>query len=717
MTQLQLWGGVECTIARIGEEFRNQLEETGHRRRPDDISLIAGLGIRTLRYPILWEQHEPEDGGAPDYSWTDERLAQLRERGIEVIAGLLHHGSAPRRTNLLDPEFPRKFAEYAGEVAARYPWIRRWTPINEPLTTARFSCLYAHWYPHRRNYADFLTALVNQCVGVSAAMAAIRAVNPEAELVQTEDLGRTFATPPLRYQAEHDNHRRWLSLDLLCGRVDARHPMRSFLDEAGISPELLDALEAAPTPPDLIGINHYLTSDRFLDHRLRLYAEPAAGNGRDAYVDVEAVRIRHLAGQVGLAARLREAWRRYGKPLAVTEVHHGCTREQQLRWLAECWRTGLKLEAEGMDLRAITLWSLFGHYDWRSLLTRREGAYDSGAFDVRAETPRLTAIGRMATTIASGERPALPVLAQPGWWRRPERLYPWQGGRLGPPPRGRPLLITGATGTLGQALARICEVRGLPYRLSTRAELDICDERSIRAALARHRPWAVINAAGYVRVADAENERDACFAWNTHGPALLAGACAERAIPLVTFSSDLVFDGQRRRAYVESDPVNPRGVYGESKAEAERLVLEAHPRALVIRTAAFFGEWDQFNFAHHVLAALGSGERLRAAAEERVSPTYVPDLCHAALDLLIDEEAGIWHLANQGSLSWLEFARAVAEGAGHDPTLIKPTPGPARSTALDSVRGRIMRPFPEALAAYLAARSPTDLAEELLAAE
>ena len=334
---------------------------------------------------------------------------------------------------------------------------------------------------------------------------------------------------------------------------------------------------------------------------------------------------------------------------------------------------------------------------------------------MRAETPRLTATANASA--AGGERPAHPVLAQPGWWRRPDRLYPWQGGREGPPPRGRPLQITGATGTLGQALARICEARGLPYRLSTRAELDICDERSIRAALARHRPWAVINAAGYVRVADAERERDACFAWNTHGPSLLAGACAERAIPLVTFSSDLVFDGKRRRAYVESDPVNPRGVYGESKAEAERLVLAAHPQALVIRTAAFFGEWDQFNFAHHVLGALDRGEPLRAAAAERISPTYVPDLCHATLDLLIDEESGIWHLANQGSLSWLEFARAVAEGTGHDPMLIEAEPGAPRSTALASVRGRIMRPFPEALAAYLAARSPADLAEELLAAE
>ena len=167
MSGLELWGGVECTIARIGNTFRNQLEETGHWHRPDDIGLIEALGIRTLRYPILWEAHAPDEHGAPDFSWADGRLAALREHRIDVIAGLLHHGSGPRHTNLLDPHFPTKFADYAAKVAARYPWIRRWTPINEPLTTARFSCLYGHWYPHDRDYATFLVAAVNQCRAIA----------------------------------------------------------------------------------------------------------------------------------------------------------------------------------------------------------------------------------------------------------------------------------------------------------------------------------------------------------------------------------------------------------------------------------------------------------------------------------------------------------------------------------------------------------------------
>jgi dTDP-4-dehydrorhamnose reductase len=112
-----------------------------------------------------------------------------------------------------------------------------------------------------------------------------------------------------------------------------------------------------------------------------------------------------------------------------------------------------------------------------------------------------------------------------------------------PPAAARPLLITGASGTLGRAFGRRCELRGLAYRLLSRSELDIADRDSVDAALALHGPWAVVNAAGYVRVDQAEQDRDRCFRENADGPALLAEACAARRMGLLTFSSDLVFDG------------------------------------------------------------------------------------------------------------------------------------------------------------------------------
>jgi dTDP-4-dehydrorhamnose reductase len=697
-----MWGGVECTIVRVGDEYRDQSEETGHSFRRGDIDLIADLGVTTVRYPILWESIAPDSPDQLDFSWTDERLAMLRERGIEIIGGLLHHGSGPRYTDLLDPEFPAKLADYAARVAARYPWIKKWTPVNEPLTTARFSGLYGHWYPHRHDYPSFLRALVNECKGTLEAMRAIRSVIPDAQLVQTEDLGKTFSTAPLRHQAGHENERRWLSFDLLCGRVTPKHAWHAILLNSGIAPEELELFESGEATPDLLGINHYLTSERFLDHRLDLYPghEPG-GNGRDSYVDAEAVRVKRLEGSTGIGPRLREAWERYGIPLAITEVHHGCHRDEQLRWFVEVWNTAKQLREEGMDLRGVTIWSLFGNVDWRFLLTQKNGFYDTGAFDVRGDKPRPTILARAAKVLASGEDFDHPVLDMPGWWRRPPRLYSWSGSSRPGSWSGRKILITGATGTLGNAFARVCGSRALPFCLTSRAELDICDESSIAAAIARYRPWAIINTAGFVRVADAEREREACLQWNTEGPAKLAAACADAGIPLVTFSSDLVFDGQLGRAYVEDDETAPANVYGLSKARAEEQVLEALEDALIIRTSAFFGPWDKYNFAWNTLNALARGEPVRAGRNTAVSPTYVPDLCHATLDLLIDGEKGIWHLANQGKLSWHEFATQVAEGAGYDPSQVLPLDDEHANTALESSRGMMLRPVEHAIRDYL----------------
>jgi dTDP-4-dehydrorhamnose reductase len=701
---IELWGGVECSIVRIGNTWRDQIAETGHHDRIDDIDLIAGLGIRTVRYPLLWETIAPDRPDRLDFGWTDERMARLRERGIAVVATLLHHGSGPHYTNLLDPDFPTKLGDFAAGVAERYPWVEAWTPTNEPLTTARFSGLYGHWYPHRRDYPAFLGALVNQCLGTLEAMAAIRAAIPGARLVQTEDLGKTFSTALLRDQAMHENGRRWLSLDLLCGRVAGRHPWRTMLRDAGVTQTALDALETGAGRPDLIGINHYLTSERFLDHRHHLYpGHPIGGNRRDRYVDAEAVRVKRLAPDTGLAPRLREAWVRYSLPIALTEVHHGCTREEQLRWVAEAWQTAQRLRDEGVGIQAVTLWSLFGNVDWRSLLTERQGHYDSGAFDTRGALPRPTAVARAAACFAQGKDFDHPVLEVPGWWRRPARLYRWQAHVPEDAFEGRPLLITGRTGTLGQALARVCAGRGLPFRLTDRRELDLCDGASIAAAIERHRPWAAINAAGFVRVADAERERESCFAWNADGAARLAGACADAGIPLLTFSSDLVFDGRLAAEHREDDPIGPSCPYGESKAEGERRVLAEHEDALVVRTAAFFGPWDRHNFAYHVLGALARGETVRACPHTFVSPTFVPDLCHSALDLLIDGESGLWHLANRGRVSWHGFARRLAARAGHDEAAVIAAPGgETRSTALASSRGAMLRPLDQAIDAWIA---------------
>src|SRR3954463_16399385 len=159
---IELWAGVEGTVNRVGDRYFNQLDRCGHWQRPEDIKRFAALKLKVLRYPFVWEliapTHDVDDG---NWWWAEQRLALMRELAIRPIAGLLHHGSGPSWTNLCDPAMPQALADYALAFARRFPWVTDYTPVNEPLTTARFSALYGHWYPHEKNEAAFARALVH----------------------------------------------------------------------------------------------------------------------------------------------------------------------------------------------------------------------------------------------------------------------------------------------------------------------------------------------------------------------------------------------------------------------------------------------------------------------------------------------------------------------------------------------------------------------------
>ena len=678
---MELWGGIECTVNRVRDQYFSQLERSGHAARIEDLDRVAELGVRALRYPALWERTAPDGIEHADWSWLDERLGRLRELRVTPIAGLVHHGSGPRDTSLVSETFAPGLARYAGAVARRYPWLEWYTPVNEPLTTARFSALYGVWYPHLRNDGAFKDALLNQCRATVLAMREIRRVNPDAKLVQTDDLGKTYSTPLLAYHAEFLNERRWLGWDLLCGRITREHALWEYLTgPCGASEAELRWFADNPCPPDVIGVNYYITSERYLDENEENYPAPyRGGNERHRFADIETARcLAHPTG--GLQTLLGEAWARYRLPLAITEAHIDAPRDDQLRWLASLWRAAERARDAGADVRAFTVWALFGSFDWNCLVQECRGYYEPGAFDVRGGVPRPTAIAGLMRELAGGQVPHHPVLSAPGWWvRRDDRL-------CCPPVITRfsdavpelhcggstaPILIAGGTGTLGNAFARICAERGLSHKLLCRADMDIADPDSIARAFDRHKPWAVINAAGYVRVDDAERDAERCFRENTLGPGLLARRCEADGVRLVTFSTDLVFDGTREAPYLEGDPVAPLNVYGRSKAEAEELVLDRNARALVVRTSAFFGPWDRYNYISVLLRELREGRPFRAADDMVVSPTYVPDLVNACLDLLIDEESGIWHVANNGAVTWAELALRAAELARADASRIE----------------------------------------------
>jgi len=721
-SELALWGGLECTVNRVRDNYFSQMDRNGHAARLPDIERFASLGIRAIRYPVLWERTAPEGVDKADWSWPDERLPALRALGVNPIVGLVHHGSGPRHTSLIDPAFPELLAEYAGAVAARYPWVEYYTPVNEICTTARFSGLAGVWYPHGGDEATFIRALLTQCRATVLSMRAIRAINPDAKLVQTDDLSKTYGTPEMEQITGFFNERRWLAWDLLCGMIDEGHKLWAYLLESGAGEEELRWFRDNPCPPDVMGVNYYITSERWLDHRPERYPTSHRHVYRGvAHADIEAPRA--LATPTpGIAPLLIETWERYGLPIAITEAHIDANREDQLRWLVEIWNAALKARQQGADVRAVTVWALLGSFDWNCLVTECKGYYEPGPFDVRGPAPRPTAVATLMRELASNRPLTNPVLQGEGWWRRPGRF-------LCKPIATRtavadiavrsqfksthvqPILISGASGTLGAAFKRICEQRNLACHVLTRQEMDITDPASVESAIVRFKPWAIINAGGYVRVDEAEGDAERCMHENTLGPTVLALAAIRHALRFMTFSTDLVFDGAKDAPYVESDAVNPLGVYGRSKAEAEQRVLEADPQALVIRSSAFFGPWDSHNFVTQALNSLDMGQPFQAAHDAIVTPTYVPDLVNASLDLLIDRERGIWHLTNAEALSWAELARRACRAAGVPETRLEPVSlasiayaaeRPAYS-ALGSERGLLLPSLDDALRRYVEA--------------
>ena len=183
---------------------------------------------------------------------------------------------------------------------------------------------------------------------------------------------------------------------------------------------------------------------------------------------------------------------------------------------------------------------------------------------------------------------------------------------------------------------------------------------------------------------------------NSIGAENLARLCSRHDIPFLTFSTDRVFDGSLGRPYVEGDETCPPCFLGGSKAEAERRVMRAHAGSLVIRTSRLFSPEDGPDQLTAIRVAQFEGLPFLTA-------TYAPDLVRAALDLLIDEERGMWHLSNQGAMPLDDYARLF------DITALEQA-APARLVVLGSERGSVMPSLRDAFARHrdlLAARAPS----------
>jgi dTDP-4-dehydrorhamnose reductase len=416
-----VWAGVEPSYLTIGGRRRDQLTEGGHADRLEDIDRLAELGVSAVRYPVLWGWR----GEPTDWGWAETRLARLRSHGIEPIVGLVHHGWGPEGVDPLDPEYPMRFAAYAAEVASRFPDVRTFLPVNEPLTTARFGGLYGWWDPCARDEATFARLIVAECQAIRAAARALHRVDPAIRVVVNEDACETYGTDEVADVVSFYNTRRWLTFDLVTGKVDPHHPMWEHLTIAPGIEGALEDLADDPEYPDVLGLDHYVTSDRFLDHRTGEYpADIERTRTNERFVDVEAARVQGFEVD-GFWRSLRQTWDRYRLPLALAEVHLAGDASDQVAWWAEAWQqAGWAVDA-GIPVEGVTAWAAFGAVDWDSLLRHETGSYRPGCFDVRDGDVVRTALGEAVAATASGRHVDPEVR---GWWRQPDRLV------IGPAP-------------------------------------------------------------------------------------------------------------------------------------------------------------------------------------------------------------------------------------------------------------------------------------------
>jgi dTDP-4-dehydrorhamnose reductase len=216
------------------------------------------------------------------------------------------------------------------------------------------------------------------------------------------------------------------------------------------------------------------------------------------------------------------------------------------------------------------------------------------------------------------------------------------------------IVILGAGGRLGAALMH--KYQGEHYVAGfNHAQLDLSNFDKIRETLGDFD--VLINAAAFTNVDLCETRRDQAFRINAEAPGVLAEICGEKYAKLIHFSTDYVFDGEKRAPYTEQDEANPVSVYGESKLAGEKNVLSAGGRHLIMRVSWVFGP-DRPSFIDGMIKRAQKNEKVDAIADKFSTPTYTHDIAQILPQFFeSDIEGGILHFANTGKCSWQEYAQ------------------------------------------------------------
>jgi dTDP-4-dehydrorhamnose reductase len=220
------------------------------------------------------------------------------------------------------------------------------------------------------------------------------------------------------------------------------------------------------------------------------------------------------------------------------------------------------------------------------------------------------------------------------------------------------IVIVGAGGRLGAALIRAYREK-FDVVAFDHSQLDLGKPDNIRSEIDNLGFDILINCAAFTNVDLCEKERNQAFAINADAPKLLAEVCAAKKAKLIHFSTDYVFDGEKREPYTEEDAAKPISVYGKSKRGGEKCVLEVSDRHLVVRVSWVFGP-DRPSFIDAMIKRAREEEQVNAIADKWSTPTYTSDIAEM-LPRLFDVDAGVVHLTDSGQCTWQEYAEHAVD--------------------------------------------------------
>jgi beta-glucosidase len=339
--------GIECSSPIVaGNVRREELRLTGHwDRYAEDAALTARLGVRLVRYGIPFHV-VAADAGRFDWDWTDRALGALQDEGLTPIADLLHFGVPDDLWGIGDPRLPERHLAFVEAFAARYPWIRHYTPVNEPWITAVMSARHGRWNEQRRDETSVVAALANAVRCAVLGSSAIRAVRSDAVFVQSDACERWIPTgAETEAEAELLNEQRFVAFELTYGREPSA-PALHWLGENGLTDAALAwFLDNGSDEGAIVGHDYYSGNEREL-------VAPGRSRARTVHD--------------GYASLAREFHARLGLPFFLAETNRDS--DVAVAWLASVWNDCLVLRAEGLPIRGICWYSLTDQVDWDTAL-------------------------------------------------------------------------------------------------------------------------------------------------------------------------------------------------------------------------------------------------------------------------------------------------------------------------------------------------------------